>query len=152
MHNKTFEYTIYIAADRKRIWEALTSKEATTQYFFKREVQSDWKEGSTVRYVTETGELDVEGEILKVIPFETLCFTWRHAEDHSNRTEPTMVTFSLKSLEETTKLTVEHSNLLETDWSDDKNTFYGLNNGWPAIMSNLKSYLEIGKTMPPMNI
>jgi len=34
-----------------------------------------------------------------------------------------------------------------------KDTFHGLNNGWPAIFSSLKSLLETGKalTFNPMN-
>ena len=31
------------------------------------------------------------------------------------------------------------------DLERDPNTFRGVNNGWPAIMSSLKSLLETGK-------
>jgi hypothetical protein len=63
------------------------------------------------------------------------------------RNEPTVVTFLIKELEETVKLTLIHSQLVESDIVEDSDTFWGLNNGWPAILSNLKSYLESGNTL-----
>jgi hypothetical protein len=53
-------------------------------------------------------------------------------------------------MESTVKLTLKHEDLLPEDWVDDDNTFRGLNNGWPAIVSNLKSLLETGRTLPPI--
>lgn len=52
----------------------------------------------------------------------------------------------------TVKLTLKHENLLETDFVDDDDTFEGYNNGWPAVLSNLKSLLETGRTLPPIHV
>jgi hypothetical protein len=52
----------------------------------------------------------------------------------------------------TVKLTLRHEELLETDFVYDDNTFVGLNNGWPALLSNLKSLLETGRTLPPIAV
>ena len=38
-----------------------------------------------------------------------------------------------------------HENLLPKDVEKDPNTFRGINNGWPAIISSLKSLLETGE-------
>lgn len=51
-------------------------------------------------------------------------------------------------MDSTVKLTLKHEDLISSDLVDDDDTFAGLNNGWPAILSNLKSLLETGRTLP----
>lgn len=92
-------------------------------------------------------KLDVTGELVEVIPYEKLSYTWSAPENPTLRNEPSVVTFSLKEMDDTVKLTLIHSNLAESDIVDSSDTFLGANNGWPAIMSNLKSYLETGETL-----
>ncbi len=43
------------------------------------------------------------------------------------------------------KLRLIHENLLPEDLEKDPNKFQGINNGWPAILSSLKSLLETGE-------
>ncbi|WP_218828145.1 hypothetical protein [Paenibacillus sp. SSG-1] len=50
------------------------------------------------------------------------------------------------------KLILRHENLLDSDFVDEERTFEGYNNGWPAILSNLKTFLETGETMPPISL
>ena len=45
------------------------------------------------------------------------------------------------------KLRVIHQNLLPEDLEKDPNTFEGINNGWPAVLSSLKSLLETGEAI-----
>ncbi len=151
MGNKSFVYDTYIATTLEKLWEALTSGEFTKKYFFGREVRSDWHEGSTVQYLRENGDLDVQGKVLKSETHQILTFTWDHA-DGIDREQPSIVTFKLQKFNETVKLTLIHDRLTDEDVSDEDNTFRGANNGWPAILSNLKSYFETGKTMSPMDI
>lgn len=75
-----------------------------------------------------------------------LCGGWCRGK------EPSRVTFKLISLNETVKLVLRHENLQPGDLVDKEDTFEGLNNGWPAILSNLKSLLETGETMPAISI
>lgn len=45
----TTESTVYvtdIASTPEKVWEALTSSQFTSQYFFGRQVESDWKAGA----------------------------------------------------------------------------------------------------------
>lgn len=55
-------------------------------------------------------------------------------------------------MESTVKLTLKHEELLPTDFFDEKEGFAGVNNGWPAILSNLKSLLETGRTLPAVTV
>ncbi|WP_207529707.1 SRPBCC family protein [Pontibacillus sp. ALD_SL1] len=151
MKSDSFIYTTYILSTKEKVWEALTEAKHTKQYFFGCEVQSDWQEGSSISYFRGDGELDVEGEILTAVPYEKLSFTWKHVDDQV-REKPLVVTFKIKEVGEAVKLTLLHENLLSTDLSEEEDTFYGLNNGWPAIVSNLKTYLETGRTLSPMDL
>jgi hypothetical protein len=45
------------------------------------------------------------------------------------------------------KLRLIHENLLPEDLEKDPNTFRGINNGWPAVLSSLKSLLETGEAI-----
>jgi uncharacterized protein YndB with AHSA1/START domain len=142
-----FIHVTYIASSPEKVWEALTSGDITRQYFFGRRVDSDWKPGSAVTYLRGNNELDVHGVVLTCDPPRILSFTWQAAEDKTPRDRPTRVTFELKPMGSTVKLTVKHEYLLPGDLFYDTDTFRGINNGWPAILSNLKSLLETGKTL-----
>ncbi|MDQ0482281.1 SRPBCC family protein [Guptibacillus hwajinpoensis] len=146
---KPYEYSIYIATTPESLWNALTSGESTRNYFFGMKVESDWEEGSKVAFIRKNGEVDVEGEVVIAKPYEKLTFTWDHPD--VEREEPSVVTYKMKKLAEVVKLTVVHDNVVADDYCDEEDTFRGLNNGWPAILSNLKSYLETGNVLSPMN-
>ncbi|WP_349409824.1 SRPBCC family protein [Pseudalkalibacillus sp. SCS-8] len=152
MTDRTFVYATYIATTPEKLWRALTSGEFTSKYFFGRRVESDWTEGAEVIYYREQDEVDIQGVVLESKRYELLKFTWKSPDDPTDRTEPTIVTFEIKQMDDTVKLTVIHENLLETDYSDDRNTFMGVNNGWPAIMSNLKSLLETDMTLSAIRV
>jgi uncharacterized protein YndB with AHSA1/START domain len=141
-----FIYTLYIAAKPETIWNALTRGEMTRKYFFGRRVKSTWKKGARVEYLMEGDEVDIFGEVLAADKPKLLSFTFDtehkppELKDHITR-----VRFELHGQGKTTRLRLVHEDLIEEDFEKDPNTFKGLNNGWPAILSNLKSVLETGK-------
>ena len=147
MANQTYEYTTYIASTAERVWQALTTSADTEVYCFGRKLQSSWKVGEKITFLRERDELDVFGDLIEFQPFEKISYTWNVPEDDSIRNQPSVVTFLIRQLEGTVKLTLIHSNVVETDYVEASDTFAGLNNGWPAIISNLKSCLETGKPL-----
>ena len=151
MTENSFVYVIYIATTPEKLWEALTSSKYTEQYFFGSNIQSDWKEGSEITY-SRNGQVSDYGSILKIDENRVLSFTWTYVGDGVEGKQPSRVTFELKQMKETVKLTLRHENLQPGDLVDKDDTFEGLNNGWPAILSNLKSLLETGKTLPAVTI
>ncbi len=152
MTSPNYVYTTYIGTSVERVWEALTKSEHTEVYFFGRKVQSTWQVGDEVRFIKENDELDVTGELLEFTLFENITYTWTAPSDTTQRDQPMIVSFALTQLEDTIKLTLMHSNLVDSDIMEESNTFYGLNNGWPAILSNLKSYLETGKPLKAIHV
>lgn len=151
MTDTTFVYVTYIATTPEKLWEALTSSDFTEKYFFGSSIQSDWQEGSSVTY-SRDGLVTDHGIIIKCEPCRILSFTWNFVGDETSREQPTHVTFELKPMDSTVKLTLKHEYLSSTDLVDKEDTFAGFNNGWPAILSNLKTLLETGKTLPSIAI
>jgi hypothetical protein len=43
------------------------------------------------------------------------------------------------------KLRLVHDNLIAEDVAKDTTSWMGINNGWPGVLSSLKSLLETGK-------
>ncbi|MDR7071546.1 SRPBCC family protein [Fictibacillus barbaricus] len=149
MNKPKFVYVTYIATTPEKLWEALTNGDFTEQYFFGSRVESDWSEGSEITY-SRNGEVTDYGKVLTFEPHSKLSFTWTYKGDKTLRDSETVVTFQLQQMNETVKLTLKHENLAETDLVEKENTFEGFNNGWPAVMSNLKTFLETGVTLPPV--
>ena len=92
------------------------------------------------------------GVLLNYEPNRLLSYTFLWVEDQSEREQSPKVTFTLQPMEETVKLTLKHEYLLPTDFYDENSGFQGINNGWPAILSNLKTLLETGNTLPAISI
>ena len=146
MKPSTYEYITYISSTAEKVWDALTNTKHTEQYFFGTAIQSDWEVGLRVEY--SRGEVTDYGEILSYEPHQEMSYTWESVSDETIRQGPNVVTFRLQEMsEDVVKLTLIHDNLMDADYVDEPNTFRGLNNGWPFILSNLKSYLETGEIM-----
>jgi uncharacterized protein YndB with AHSA1/START domain len=141
----TFVYVTYIATTPEKLWEALTSSEFTKKYWFGKQVQSDWQEGSTVTFLNEDGKVTDQGKVLKCELYRLLAFSFQRVEDVRERSPK--VTYVLEPMESTVKLTVKHEDLLATDINDGTVHPVGVNIGWPAILSGLKSLLETGQAL-----
>lgn len=149
MTDLKFVYVTYIEAAPEKVWEALTNGDLSEQYFFGSRVESEWKEGSRITYSRGSKVTDW-GEIITCNPEKELSFTWNNKWDEEERKTPTVATFTLKQMNGTVRLTLRHENLMEADIVEEEDTFVGFNNGWPAILSNLKTLLETGRTLPPV--
>ncbi|MBS1962045.1 MAG: SRPBCC family protein [Bdellovibrionales bacterium] len=138
-----FVYVTYIKTTPEKLWEALTSSTFTRQYWFGCEVTSDWKVGSPMTYVMN-GEKKVEGKVLVADRPKLLSYTFREAFGESAKEPPTKVTLELEpeAGTETVRLTVTH-----TDFIAGSKHRPSISGGWPAVLSNLKSFLETGKTL-----
>ncbi|MDQ8739292.1 SRPBCC family protein [Paenibacillus sp. LHD-38] len=152
MPNSTFVYVIYIDATPEKLWEALTDGSYTKKYWFGHEVQSDWAEGSVVSFLDEKGTVVDQGKVITIEPYRYLSYTFSWLEDKTIRQTAPLVTFELQPMDSIVKLTLKHDHLLPADFRDENEGFYGINNGWPAILSNLKSLLETGHTLLPITV
>jgi len=138
-----FIYETYIRASAEKVWEALTNAEFTRQYFHATSIESTWKVGEPVRYVSENGTA-VEGEVLEFVANETLSISWHVLYDEKAVAEaPSRVTFTVEALAEQTKLRIVHDRFPEGSV-----VFENISGGWPWIIASLKSLLETGAALP----
>ena len=147
---ETFVYATYIRTTPEKLWEALTSADFSAKYWFGFRFEIELKTGGRVRILPPR---DVErygdhaGTVLTCEPCRKLVYTFvpkDSAEVARKRESPSRVTYELTPMGALVRLRLIHENLLPEDLEKDPNTFRGINNGWPAILSSLKSLLETG--------
>jgi uncharacterized protein YndB with AHSA1/START domain len=137
-----FFYATYIKTTPKQLWNALTNPEFTEQYWWGRRLESDWKVGSEIKALYDDNKIDWQGQVLEFQPYTKLSYTF-HLEDRPDlmKDKPSKVTFEISSAGKSTmKLTVTHVELSEKAFND-------VSEGWPALLSSLKSLLESGKPL-----
>lgn len=146
MEDLKFIYVSYITAPIEKIWEALTDGEFTSKFWFGFRVESDWKIGSEVILHAPSGAKneDVHGKVIEFDRPNKLTYS-THEGGSDARVKPARLTFELRAMGPVVKLTVTHVDLAPEDIEANPNAFRGVNNGWPAIISSLKSLVETGR-------
>ena len=144
-------YTIYIASTPEKVWQALTSAEYSRKYFFGNAVDVDLRVGGAYIVRTPDGALHISGEVIECDPPKKLTVTFNvNWPALVEKLGPTLVTYEIEQAGEAVKLTLSQSH--DRPLSDD--ILSGGRQGWPAILSSLKSVLETGtplviKMAPP---
>jgi len=141
----TFVYVTYIESTPEKVWHALTDADLTAQYWGHRNI-SDWQVGSTWQHQRADGSgiADVVGTIVESEPPTRLVNTWADPNDETGENE-SRVTYDIEPHGTIVKLTVTHEDLAHEGDRDE------VAQGWPAVLSNLKSLLETGRvlSLPP---
>jgi uncharacterized protein YndB with AHSA1/START domain len=139
---KSFYYTSYIKTTPKELFAALTTTAFTERYWFGRQFKTDWQLGSKIEVLDDKGEVDWVGKVVAYEPYKKLAYTFRlECKPALKNDEPSLVTFKLElEGKATVKMTVLHEQLTQGAFDD-------VSEGWPAILSNLKSLLESGKSL-----
>lgn len=141
MSKPSFVYVTYIASTPDKVFKALTSHDATEKFWFGNAATSDWKVGSPIEFHRE-GKLILEGKILENDPPRRLAYTFRSMHEPINgREKPSRVVFDLEQQKNQVKLTMTHD-----DFVPDSEVLPRISQGWPLVLSNLKSFLESGAT------
>lgn len=137
-------FTFYIAAPVEKVWDGFVSKEANKTIFMGADFEVDlspggamiWsgpgKDGKPTRYVT--------GEVLRAEPPALLEYRFGMGDG----TAMSRVRVELTPETEAVKVVVTNDGFAEDDPSYAQNA-----EGWPRILSRLKTLLETGKTFRP---
>lgn len=138
-----FTYVIFIRTTPKKLWSALTDPDFIRQYWFGILVESDFVTGSPWRMSFPDGRVADSGEILLADPPRRLEIRWRN-EFRSELKEEGFSHFTaeIEPVGDAVKLSILH----EIDRPEAK-FITAVSNGWPQILSNLKSLLEIGEVI-----
>jgi uncharacterized protein YndB with AHSA1/START domain len=143
MAESKFVYVTYIRTTPEKLWDALTKPEFTRRYWAGTTQKSDWTVGSSWTAFTPDGRAWDTGEILEVDKPRRLVLTWRNEHFPEMRAEGfTRLTYDLEPVQGAVKLTLTHEIGVE-----NSKIITALGNGWPAVLSSLKSLLETGESL-----
>jgi uncharacterized protein YndB with AHSA1/START domain len=133
-----FVYVIYIASTPEKVFDALTDGPMSERYWSGNRLESDWKVGSPFRLRLKNQAGDVTGKVLEVDRPRRLSYTFVGKGDLAAE-GPSRVVFDIEAHKDQVKLTVTHDG-----FESGSKTFEAISQGWPHVLSSLKSYLESG--------
>ena len=157
MHKPSFVYTTYIKTTPERLWKALTEP-AFTERYWGTTFESDWNAGSTMTWDHQGVVIaDPAQVVLECEPYRRLSYTWHTftpewAEAHGFGDEllakvaserRSKVTFDIEPVGQMVKLTVVHD-----DFEPGSTVAELVSEGWPRLLSDLKTLLETGEVLP----
>ncbi len=146
MDKARYLYVIYIASTPEKVWNALMDSGLTRQYW-QHENVSDWKKGSPWEHRRSdgSGKVDLVGKVLENKPPRRLVISWAFPQDSERDDAHSRVTFDIEPFKGTTRLTVTHDQLEPGSDMEE-----GITDGWPKVLSSLKSLLESEKALPKL--
>lgn len=136
-----FVYVTYIRSTPQKVFEAITQPEIARRYWGHENV-SDWQPGSTWQHVRADEQRTVQlvGKVVEVAPPTRLVITWANASQADDPAATSRVSFDLAPYEGMVRLTVTHDEL-----EAESSMARGIQQGWPIVLSSLKSLLETGQ-------
>jgi uncharacterized protein YndB with AHSA1/START domain len=144
MAKPALNFTFYIAATPERVWESYLSPESNRILFMGADLQADLKPGGSLAWVGPGPDGKtvpyVQGKILRVEQPKLLHYTF----ETTGKGKTSRVRLELTPETEATKVTVVHD-----EWADNDATYTDCADGWPRILSRLKTLIETGKTFKP---
>ncbi|MEV8321253.1 SRPBCC family protein [Streptomyces sp. NPDC059900] len=156
MDSKSFVYTTYIRTTPEQLWQALTDPALTDRYWGVR-FTTDWAEGSPLVWTQSGADIAHPDQVvLTCRPHQRLAYTWHTftpqwaeavgiSEEVRSRLAAerrSRVTFDLEPQGARVKLTVTHD-------FDPAGFLHDMCiQGWPPILSSLKTLLETGTPLP----
>jgi len=144
MAESRFVYVTYVRATPQAIWDELTNPERNKLFWAGYHQETSWKVGDDYEIVGPDGRAWDTGKVLAHDPPKRLEVSWRHQHDDAMRAEgESTCTFELEPVSaEVTRLTVTHA-----IGRANSQLIGAVSNGWPSILSSLKSLIETGRAL-----
>ncbi len=149
-----FVYTTFIRTTPEKLWNALTQGDFSEQYWMGYRIEMEPQAGGRFRMNPPAGTASKwqdTGKVLTWEPVRKLAYEFAvkdSPELAAKRHGFSRVTFDLQPVRDLVRLNVMHENLVSEDIGHDPHSLRGVNNGWPAVLSSLKSLLETGQAIP----
>lgn len=137
----SFVYVTYIRSTPQKVFDAITRPEVARRYWGHENV-SDWQPGSGWEHVraNEQRTVNIVGKVVEATPPTRLVLTWASPAQAGDSASSSRVTFEVEPYEEMVRLTVTHDEL-----EAGSGMARGIRQGWPIVLSSLKSLLETGE-------
>jgi uncharacterized protein YndB with AHSA1/START domain len=140
-----FRYVVYIRSGADKVWDALTNGETTRKFWSNHRNTSDWKIGSQWKHedFDDKSIVDVVGTVLESARPGRLVVTWSSPADVSITARVSRVMFEIEEDDGLVRVVLVHDQL-----PPDSTMLDGIADGWPHVLSSLKSLLETGNPLP----
>jgi uncharacterized protein YndB with AHSA1/START domain len=136
-----FVYVTYIVSTPEKVFKAITKPDIARRYWAHENI-SDWQPGSKWEHVDADGNVKIAGKVIECTPPKRLVVTWANASAFSDPAKHSRVTFDVVPFDGMVRLTVTHDEL-----EPGSEMAAGISNGWPRVLSSLKSFLETGQAL-----
>lgn len=144
MERPSHVYKQFIRATPEAVWNAITDGAMTKQYFYGTRVQSSWETGAQLDYFNDQDGVVITGTVLESDPPRKLVYTWvDHFSDPEGKEKPSRITWEIEQNGAVCALTLIHD-----DFEGETQTYKNVGGGWPWVLSNMKTLLETGATLP----
>jgi uncharacterized protein YndB with AHSA1/START domain len=147
MDRPAFVYAVYIKTSAEKVWQALTEPDITRQFWSNHRNVSDWRLGSPWRHedFDDPSAVDIVGTILESVRPARLGFTWAPPDDTASGSRLSRVRFEIYEDDGMVRLTLIHDQLDAGSPMSE-----GIAEGWPLVLSSLKTLLETGSPLPEL--
>src|SRR5215475_14076292 len=137
-------FVFYIAEPPNKVWDGFVSPQSNRVLFAGAELEADLKPGGPMNWVGTgadgTRVTYVRSEVLQSDPPRLLKYTF----SLGSSSKVSRVTIELTPETEATKVSLTHD-----QWGEDDSADVSSADGWPRILSRLKTLIETGKTFKP---
>lgn len=136
----TARAALHVDATRERLWHALTDPDTISRFMFGTRVETDWREGSPIRYRGEWEGRPYEdkGTILEIAPGDRLVTSY-YSPLSGKPDEPASyqtVSYFLADDGDGTLVTITQ------DGCADDAEAERMSDNWAAVLASLKSVVE----------
>jgi len=137
-------YVFYFAATPEKVWEGFVSPESNRVIFMGADFHAELKPGGSMLWTGPGPDgkpmTYVEGKVLRSEPPKLLEYHFTMGQSAT----ASRVLVELTPETEATKVAVTHD-----EWIEDDKSYKDCADGWPRILSRLKTLIETGKTFKP---
>lgn len=145
METAVFTYVTYIKTTAEQVWNALTTGDVTRKFWSNHRNVSDFKVGSPWKHedFDNAAIVDVAGTVLESVRPKRLALSWESPAGAVPAAHPSRVAFDIEEDAGMVRVVLIHDQL-----APNSATHEGISEGWPEILSSLKSLLETGAALP----
>src|ERR1700682_3580684 len=137
-------YTIYIASTPEEVWQALTTAEFSRKYFSGFAVEAELKVGGAFIGRAPDGSVHISRGGVECVSPRKLTITWNvNWPALVEKLGVTLVTYEIERAGDAVRLTMTEAH----DRPIAEEILSGGRQGWPAILSSLKTLLETGEAL-----
>jgi len=119
-----------------KVWNAISKAEEISTWFIKADFKAEKGYKYTFTASEDRGCITINGEVKTANPY-TLAYTWVVQDTNV----VTTVTWILETVENGTKLYLEHSGISNYEGDTAIKMFESFSGGWTNCMNELKNYL-----------